>query len=143
MAEIEITQDDRFDLDKYPVVDLSSYLTGEKRAFEDCKIVTDLLYKFGFLCVKDPRVNHTHNDTFIDMMEKYYNQTDQIKAKDIRKDVAYQVGVTPARTERARNRCDLIAELDDTDKPLTICPPGSTLYTFNFFVTKMTSVYYL
>ena len=134
MVEIEITQDNRFDLEKYPVVDLSSYLNGEKRAFEDCKIVADLLYKFGFLCVKDPRVNHTYNDTFIDMMEKYYNQSDEIKAKDIRKEVAYQVGVTPARTERARNRCDFIAKLDDMEKPLTICPPGSIFYIFLFLL---------
>jgi isopenicillin N synthase-like dioxygenase len=124
MAEIEVKQDDKFDLGKYPIVDLSSYLTDQGKASVDCRIVVDLLNKFGFLYVKDPRVNDTHNDRFIDMMEKYYSQRDEIKAKDIRKEVSYQVGLTPVRTERARDRCDFIAKLDETEKPLTICPPG-------------------
>jgi hypothetical protein len=124
MAEIEVKQDERFDIGKYPIVDLSSYLTDQKMASADCRMVVDLLYQFGFLYVKDPRVNETHNDRFIDMMEKYYSQPDEIKAKDIRKEVSYQVGLTPARTERARDRCNLIAKLDEIEKPLTICPPG-------------------
>lgn len=127
MTEVEIKQDEAFDQMQYPVVDLSSYLNDPKKASEDCKTIAKLLHKFGFLCVKDPRVNHIHNDRFIDMLEKYYGQSDEIKAEDIRKDVFYQVGLTPTRIERARDRCDFIAKLDKSEKPLTICPPGISL----------------
>jgi len=130
MVEVQIKQDEPFEHVQFPIIDLSFYLNDQKNASEDCKTVADLLHKFGFLCVKDPRVNHVLNDRFIDMLEKYYEQSDAIKAKDIRKEVFYQVGLTPTRIERARNRCDFIAKLDSTEKPLTICPPGTSLFTF-------------
>jgi len=128
MTEVQVKQDEMLDDVQYPTVDLSSYLTDQAKASEDCKMVADLLHKFGFLCVKDPRVNNVHNDRFIDMLEKYYDQSDEIKAKDIRKEVSYQVGLTPTHTERARNYCDYIAKLDRMDKPLTICPPGKCVF---------------
>jgi hypothetical protein len=124
MAEVEVKLDEISGLLQYPIVDLSAYLTDQKNASVDCQTVADLLHKFGFLCVKDPRVNHTHNDKFIDMMETYYDQNDEIKAKDMRKELFYQVGITPVHTERARDRGDVIAKLDTTEKPLTISPPG-------------------
>lgn len=113
-----------FECGEYPLVDLSSFLNDQKNAFDDCKLVADLLHRYGFLCVRDPRVNDEYNEEFIDMLEEYYEQSDEIKGKDIRKDVFYQVGLTPTRVERARNRCSLIETLDPTEKPLTICPPG-------------------
>jgi isopenicillin N synthase-like dioxygenase len=127
MAKSKVKSDPKFDLLQYPIVDLSGYLTDQKTASTECQTVAYLLKKFGFICVKDPRVNNKHNDEFLDMMEKYYEQSDEIKAKDIRKEVFYQVGLTPARIELARNRCELIANLDRTEKPLTICPPGTFL----------------
>jgi isopenicillin N synthase-like dioxygenase len=130
MTKVQIKQDETFEDVQFPIVDLSFYLNDQKNAYEDCKIVADLLHKFGFLCVKDPRVNDVHNDRFLDMLEKYYEQSDEIKAKDIRKEVFYQVGLTPTHIERARDRCDFIEKLDRTEKPLTICPPGTSLFTF-------------
>jgi hypothetical protein len=47
-----------------------------------------------------------------------------IQAKDVRKEVHYQVGITPMRTERAREHCEGIKKLAETDKPITECPPG-------------------
>jgi hypothetical protein len=70
MAEIEVKQDGRFDLREYPIVDIFSYLTDQGKASADCRIVVDLLNKFGFLYVKDPRVNETHNDRFIVNLSK-------------------------------------------------------------------------
>jgi isopenicillin N synthase-like dioxygenase len=129
MTKVQAKENETFEHEQYPIIDLSSYLDDSKNAFEDCTIIADLLHKFGFLCVKDPRVNHTYNDRFIDMLEKYYEQSDEMKAKDIRKEVFYQVGLTPARIERARDHCSLIEKLDSKEKPITICPPG----TFAFF----------
>ena len=36
----------------------------------ECKKVAESLHKFGILIVRDPRVDHSDNDTYIDMMEK-------------------------------------------------------------------------
>lgn len=124
MVNSQAKADRKFDFLEYPVVDLSSYLTGQTTALTECQTVANLLHKFGFLCVKDPRVNYKHNDEFIDMMEKYYEQKDEIKAKDIRKEASYQVGLTPTHMELARNHCELAAKLDKTERPVTICPPG-------------------
>lgn len=124
MAQSQVKLDTKFDVLQYPIVDLSGYLTDQKTAFADCQVVAGLLKKFGFLCVKDPRVNHEQNDEFLNMMEKYYGQRDEIKEKDVRKEAFYQVGLTPTHMERARNRCELITKLDRMEKPLTICPPG-------------------
>ena len=125
MTKVQMKRNEMFEQGQYPIIDLSSYVDDAENASEDCKMVADLLHRFGFLCVKDPRVNHTHNDRFIDMLEKYYEQSDEAKAKDIRKEVSYQVGLTPTRIERARNHCSLVEKLGSAEKPLTICPPGT------------------
>jgi len=56
-------------------------------------------------------------------MEKYYEQPDHVKAKDIRKELYYQVGVTPTQIEKARSHCDKFAKFDESEKPITECPP--------------------
>jgi len=63
------------------------------------------------------------NTTFLDMMEQYYEQPEEVRMLDSRPEVHYQVGVTPEETERARNRCDLMKGLNSSEKPLTECPP--------------------
>ena len=113
-----------FECGDYPLIDLSSYLNDPENAVNHCKMVADLFHKYGILCVRDPRVNDQYNEEFLDMLEKYYEQTDEIKGKDVRKDVFYQVGLTPTRIERARNHCNLIKNFHPKEKPLTICPPG-------------------
>mgnify|MGYP001080861960 CR=1 FL=1 len=49
------------------------------------------------------------------------------QAPDIHKEVFYQVGITPTRTERARDHCERIQKLPKEDQPLTLCPPGLLL----------------
>jgi isopenicillin N synthase-like dioxygenase len=117
------------DTDQYPIIDLAHYLNraakdASKEAWhEDCNTIAKLLHHYGFLIVKDPRVDPSNNETFIDMMEQYYGQEEEKKAGDIRKDVFYQVGITPTRTERARDHCERIAKLEKDQRPLTLCPP--------------------
>jgi len=117
------------DTDEYPVIDLSHYLhkadkDADKHVWEaDCKKIADLLHHYGFLIVKDPRVAENHNETFIDMMEKYYGQEEEAKSSDVHKEVFYQVGITPTRTERARDHCERIKKLPENEKPITECPP--------------------
>lgn len=73
------------------VVDLSNFLKDDKSAIEDCKKVLQSFQKTGILIVKDPRVDKQQNDTFLDMMEKYYNQPTEQKKKDARPELHYQV----------------------------------------------------
>jgi len=112
-------------MEDFPVVDLSAFLAkdNEKAWREDCAQISELLHDFGILIVKDPRVSAEHNDTFLDTMERYYEQEDSVKAADIRKDLFYQVGVTPTQIEKARDHCDKVAKLEDSERPITECPP--------------------
>ena len=36
--------------------------------------MAECLHKFGMLLIKDPRVNMQDNETYIDMMEEYFEQ---------------------------------------------------------------------
>ena len=108
-----------------PIIDLSSFLSGDAKDREaDCKMVSKCLHELGLLIIKDPRVSYQDNDTFIDMMEEYYSQPFDVKAKDIRKEFHYQVGTTPNGIEKARDHCSKFADMGDADKPATECPPG-------------------
>jgi len=69
--------------------------------------------------VKDPRVDATQNEAFLDLMEAYFEQSDGVE--DARSDLHYQVGVTPSGVEKARPRCEEASQL--TDKPRSECPP--------------------
>jgi isopenicillin N synthase-like dioxygenase len=108
----------------YPVIDLSTYLNGGAAASQSaCKEIAQLLHQFGMLIVKDPRVDSSLNGKFLDMMEQYYEQPAEVRALDARPEVHFQVGVTPEEQERARNHCARMKGLNDSERPLTECPP--------------------
>lgn len=88
------------------------------------KTVLENLHKTGVLLIKDPRVNEKDNDKFIDMMEKYYSQKDNVKRKDIREKVHYQVGLTPAYTETPLDHCEKIFRLNEKRKNFIHKPKG-------------------
>jgi len=114
----------RHEIESYPIIDLKQFLDKDyEKSKEACSTIARLLHHYGFLIIRDPRVTEKENDTFIDMMEQYYEQPDELKAADIRKDVYYQVGVTPSRTERARDHCSKVKLLAEEEQPQTECPP--------------------
>ncbi len=91
-------------VDDVPIVDLTPYIadpTSEAAKVEIAKCA-DALHRFGCLVIKDPRVDESHNDTFVDMLEKYFAISDG--KRDARPDLSYQVGVTP---EVTKGRADL------------------------------------
>ena len=102
-------------MDHIPVIDLGSYV--EKSDEKNCKEVADALEKYGCLVVKDPRVDQGKNDTFLSMMERYFEQSDGIL--DARPELHYQIGVTPSMVEVPRNHCDLVKKF----AARSICPP--------------------
>lgn len=88
------------------VVDTSSMLNGKPNA-EQCKKVVEGFYKHGVIAIKDPRVDESKNQEFLELMTRYFKmQGDRYyrgeKLADARPEVGYQVGVTPELKERAR-----------------------------------------
>lgn len=73
------------------VVDLTEFVrTGECPP----SVCEDVLQSFSDTCcvlVKDPRVEASQNDEFLDMMERYFEQSYEQKMKDSRPEMKYQV----------------------------------------------------
>lgn len=115
-------------LETVPVVETAPFLSRQGDFIEDCKKVVKAFEQTGCLVIRDPRVNQSHNDEVLDMMEKffdtrskkYYNNE---KVKDIFPEYSYQVGATPELKEKARTHCDMMKGLTGDNKPITECPP--------------------
>jgi len=110
------------DLTHYPVISIEQYLNTENDE-DTCKQIAELLHNYGILIIQDPRVPSEDNETFIDLMEQYFEQDDVTKSADIRKEHFYQVGVTPSMVEQARDHCQRAKQYSDENRPMTICPP--------------------
>ncbi len=107
-----------------PVVELDKFFKKEDHPEEykaECAKVAYAFHNYGLCIVRDPRVNEKDNNTFIDMMERYFEGADGVR--DARPEVGFQVGVTPEFTEKPLNHCKRIGGYGPDDKPLTICPP--------------------
>lgn len=121
-----IVEPDTLDL---PVIQLEPHLrrneNSEYAALADAEAqkAAKGLYRYGLLIVKDPRASAADNDRFLDMIENYFEQSDEEKAKDVRKEYYYQVGTTPEHTELPRDHCERMRGYKDLDKPLSLCPP--------------------
>ena len=66
------------------------------------------LHKFGVLIVKDPRVNHSTNEEYIDMVEQYFEEQGEKYyrgevLKDCHPELSYQTGITTESIEKARD----------------------------------------
>lgn len=112
-----------------PTIDLSSLLSLAPGSAPDAETLdmaqkaAEGLHKYGLLVVKDPRATESENDTFLDMIESYFEQPEDAKLVDVRKELYYQVGTTPSRVELPRNHCERMKAFKDSNKPLSLCPP--------------------
>jgi isopenicillin N synthase-like dioxygenase len=112
-----------------PVVDLAPHLRRHESpafaaaAVEEAKKAADGLHRYGLLVVRDPRASAEDNDRFLDMLERYFEQPEDAKLADVRKEYYYQVGTTPSRTELPRNHCERMRAYKEADAPLSLCPP--------------------
>ena len=61
--------------------------------------VVKSLNETGCLIIRDSIVSEDENNRFLDLMERYFEQTDEMKLKDARPELGYQVGVTPEGIE--------------------------------------------
>ncbi|XP_037034542.1 uncharacterized protein LOC119073265 [Bradysia coprophila] len=115
-----MTKSAETDTSDIPIIDVQKYMNNVE-AKEQCKKVVQSLHEHGILIVKDTRATQEDNDSFINVMEQYFEQTDF--TTDARPNFSYQIGVTPELKERPRNHCARIAKLDPMHQPVTLCPP--------------------
>ena len=78
-----------------PTFDLQPFLAGgnssELFLQEECKALADCLSRTGCLIVRDPRVASEDNAHFLDLMERYFGQASEVKFRDARPELHYQV----------------------------------------------------
>ena len=62
-----------------PVIDLNKFFnqsTDIAGYLNECNKLANALHQFGCVVVKDPRVNDGENETFLNMMERYFEGSD-------------------------------------------------------------------
>ncbi|KAJ3814985.1 hypothetical protein F5876DRAFT_86105 [Lentinula aff. lateritia] len=101
------------------------------------KKTADALVTYGALVIKDSRINEEDNENFLDLLENYFAQSEEIIKKDVHKKWAYQVGVMPELTLKLKcifeESCmDIIEKLDPNKRPLDVseCPSDSKIRFF-------------
>jgi len=94
-------------------VDIGRFLSDptSSEAIEDCERLAHTLMKTSCLIVKDSRVSQEASDSFLNMMEDYYNLPHEIKMKDVHPELKYQLGATPEFTELPRDHGEKIKTL--------------------------------
>jgi len=106
-----------------PVFDLEPYLSNtDTDLLSLCHSVSAHLKNTGALVVKDPRVDASKNDRFLNTMEAYFARPREVKLRDARPNLAYQVGITPEGIEKPRCLSDIalqdtISALPDGQRP--------------------------
>lgn len=91
-------------MNNIPVFDLNSYNTKSKKILE-------ALHEYGVLCIKVPKDSTAANNEFLDLMEKYSTLPVAVKQTHVRRNLHYQVGLTPEFIEKPRDRCDTVYAL--------------------------------
>ena len=112
------------------VVDVSSFLADppSSEAQLACTTLAESLKATGIVLLRDARVSQSDQSAFLDMMEDYFAQPEELKLPDVRKDLSYQVGATPSMIEipicKADAECvEQIEKMPEKDKPLPITGP--------------------
>jgi len=109
-----------------PIIDLNLYLKAAHcddhanlpdEVKIECKKVEQCFHKFGILLIKDPRVDMQDNETYVDLMEDYFEKTGNKfyageKCADIFPESHYLVGATPEFIEQARDHQEKLVKLD-------------------------------
>jgi len=87
-----------------PPIELSYFLDdpNSEMAIRECNRLAQLLSSMGACNLRDPRVTFQDNEVFLDMVETYFSQPEEIKLKDVRKEYDYQIGATPEGIEFPR-----------------------------------------
>jgi len=110
-----------------PIIDLDVFLSSDSKEERDkeCAKAADALIVFGALILHDSRVEEDDNINFLNLLEDYFAQPDEILRRDERPELGYQVGATLENTEKPKcaihEPClNVIARLDPAERPLDI-----------------------
>lgn len=105
------------------IVDLEPYLDGSVEGTRHaCRRLVNILHKQSFVIVYDPRVSNVDNDRYLDMMERYFSQSEKQLRKDERPKLHYQVGVSKGQ-EKPRDHRAYISTMRPEHWP-HITPPN-------------------
>lgn len=58
-----------------PTIDSEKFLNKTEGLEEECKAAAQSLHEFGIVILKDPRVNEDDNNTYCELVEKYFAST--------------------------------------------------------------------
>ena len=126
---LSLDDSEEFNFAEPPVIDMKAFFDRDNNPHweQECKKVAMSFHKFGICVIRDPRVQHTDNESYIDMVESYFEKVgnhfyETGELKDARPDLSYQTGVTPESMEKARDHEAIAARLTEADKPLTMYP---------------------
>lgn len=102
--------------EEIPIVDAEIYMNGEEGWMQECEKVAYSFHKFGIVKFRDPRVNEHDNNTYIDMVENYFDHVSKKyyngeALEDVRPELCYQSGATPEGQEKARNHATIVESL--------------------------------
>eukprot|EP00871_Galdieria_phlegrea_P004508 jgi/Galph1/5058/GphlegSOOS_G3696.1 len=101
-----------------PIIGLSRFLENNGNCCkEECEQLAESLRTYGAVAVRDPRVQESDSLQFLDMMERYFEQSTQVKLKDARPELYYQVGVTPEYTEQPRDNSAYAGRFSKENQP--------------------------
>ena len=112
-----------------PVIDINNFFNKGPKYLDECKRTADAFHNYGCIIIKDPRVNESHNNEFVDMLEQYFQRRSEKFYKeepveDIFPETGYQTGATPEFIEKARNHCEFVKTFATEHKPMSECPPA-------------------
>jgi len=101
-------------------VDIAPFLKdpNSHEALEACNKVKEILAATSCLIIRDPRVPEDKNQKFLDMVERYFEQPQEIVKKDIYPQYSFQVGTTPELQEIPRDHSTVISKLTENNKPV-------------------------
>ncbi len=101
-----------------PVISSDAFLkTDGRNGQEDCEAVAQGLERTGLVVVRDPRLPADVPGRFLDLMTRYFGQSEDLKREDMRAEIGYQVGWTPSFIERPKPRPEVQSKLRIEHKP--------------------------
>jgi hypothetical protein len=111
-----------------PIIDLDVFLQQGRDSAEvkaECTKAANALITYGALVLHDSRVAEEDNIVFLDLLEDYFAQPEEILKKDERPEFSYQIGVTLENTEKPKCAVDepclrVIERLAPSERPLDI-----------------------
>ncbi|KAM0788205.1 hypothetical protein ACM66B_001364 [Microbotryomycetes sp. NB124-2] len=109
-----------------PIIDLDAFLSGSDTEKQDqAEKTAQALIRYGALIAKDSRVSEQANDHFLDVLEDYFDQDEELLKQDLRPQWGYQAGVTLESTEKPKCHSSaackaVIASLDSEERPLDL-----------------------